>query len=535
MGTLSAFGKAYIDAQADATSLLPHDFRDPSARAKSVEVALAQRAHPALLSSLRANHARWGCSPTQERHLRALEEGSAAVVVTGQQVGLLLGPLYTVYKAASAVATAQALSQETGKTVIPLFWLQTEDHDLEEIASAHIPPTSLMGHPLQVSLGAENERCSVWHVPLPQKIAPIMQAVRSHLEGLPHADELAPWYEAYSPGQGIGEAFAKRLCGLFADQGLLLLQPREPALAALAQPLHRRVLQEHEALSGLLTSRAEALKAKGFQVQIEPRPECSLSFYHPEGPEGPRFRLIPEGAHVQLAGHPFQASTDALLEALEEEPLRASTSALLRPLLQDTLLPTAAYVGGPGEISYFAQMPPLYQWLGRPMPLIIPRARFVAVEGFIQEQLSALALSPDALKQPDEELLARWLEDAPGPSEQVLQERVLDPLKSALASLQDEIEALDPNLLKALNKTGDSLAHNLGKFASKVRRARLYHDPQRVQKLSALRQHLMPKQAPQERLYTLPYFIAKYGQQAFIEKVLAALVPYDAAQKELQL
>src|SRR5439155_1167303 len=216
-----------------------------------------------------------------------------AAVVTGQQVGLFLGPLYTIYKAATAVVVARVLAAETGSPVVPVFWLQTEDHDLVEIASCSVPGVGAC-ETIAAPIAAEN-RISIAHHRLPAEIAGCLDQLEDAL------------------GDG-----------------------------SLAQA-HLERLRRH---------------------------------YRPGVPWSAAFAGV-------LA---------ALLAALRDEPRRFSTSALLRPIVQDTLLPTVAYVGGPSEVAYFAQLGPLYRAFDRTPPLVVPRARFRITDGRTRRLLDRLGL-----------------------------------------------------------------------------------------------------------------------------------------------
>src|SRR6218665_1155814 len=261
----SSFSASWLRGDPRALEFLPDHFRHRSARAEAVGAAASRTVAPALHAALVARHARLAPSPSRERNLELLARPGTTVVVTGQQVGLFLGPLFTIYKAASAIVAARALAEETGRPCVPVFWLQTEDHDLPEIDHTFIP--SAAGALLRVALGvpdAAHSRTPVAHRRLGASVTGALATLRAQLGGQSHADEhLALLERAYRPEAAMADAFAEVLSTLFADEGLVFLDPRDPRLAPLSAPLHRRAIEEATAIANGLAERGCALGAAG--------------------------------------------------------------------------------------------------------------------------------------------------------------------------------------------------------------------------------------------------------------------------------
>ena len=516
-----------------------------SAAALARAVARASRPlAPEVHRVLVAQNARLAASPARDAHLEALRRGAAAVV-TGQQVGLFLGPLYTLYKAASAVVLARALAERTGTPVVPVFWLQTEDHDLAEIASVAVPSGPRVAT-LAVPVDPAN-RIAIAHCRLPAEIAGCLDALGDAIAegqgGRPpdaHAAEhLARLRRHYRPGAPWAEAFAGVLGELFAPEGLVLIDPRDPVLARAVAPVHARALADAAPIAAaLIASDAELVRA-GFATAVHVRPGAPLSFFHPDGPLGPRCRLEPAGGdpgdsdRLVECGRTAVHSRAELAAALDADPLRFSTSALLRPIAQDTLLPTAAYVGGPGEVAYFAQLPPLYRAFDRPVPPIVPRARFRIVDQRARRLLDRLGLAADDAARPEAELLARLRgADPPGaaPTGAEVTARLLAPFVAAHGELAAQLAGAGPDVVRALARTAASVERAIGKLAGKAERAALYRDAVRVDAVRRLRALLAPDGAPQERTHGLAGFAARASDRAIVERVVAAIDPADPAQ-----
>lgn len=503
-------------------------------RAQAVRAAMRPLAK-SVAEALEAQNARLPSSAARDANLAALRDGAAAVV-TGQQVGLFLGPLYTVYKAASAIKLARALQEETGEKVVPVFWLQTEDHDLVEIASC----TCLTAHGKSLRLAvpvASDNRVPVAHAVLPPDVEGQLGALRAALVELPHGREhLARLEAAYRPGVSWADAFAQVLSALFAEEGLVFIDPRDPAFGSHAAPLHRRAIDEAGPIASALIERSAALERQGLPVQIHVREGAPLSFFHPDGAAGPRFRLAPAAQGFSLVGDDRELSLDALRRALEEDPLRFSTSALLRPILQDTLLPTAAYVGGPAELAYFGQLQPLYDHFGLRMPLVVPRAKLRVVDDQIAQTCSRVKATPEEASALSEEALLERLQ-SPGNTDAAaaLEDTLVLGFEQALNKATQDLRVPPAALATPLRKTKSTVMRAARKLRANYEKALAQQNRDAVEGVKMLRRSLMPDGVPQERVYGLSGFAARIGERPFIERVLEVITPFEAKVKDLRI
>ncbi len=552
------FTPAWLAGDPEALALLDDGFRRDDRLDAALAAAAARPIAPAVLAALEARNDGPDddprASPARRANLRALCEPGATVVVTGQQMGLFLGPLYTLYKAAAAIVDARALAARSGRPCVPVFWLQTEDHDLEEIDTCAV--LTAAGDLTTLRVGAPGSTAAA-RVPVGARtlgpgIGAALEALATALDDAPFAAEvLALLRRAYRPEVRWSEAFADVLAQLFADEGLLVLDPRDPALAAEATALHLRCLDAVDAIAATLTARSDALEAAGFAAQVHVRPGAPLLFFAPEGADGPRYRLAPAAASAaaatasdagrrwMLVGHPdgLQLDDATLRARIVAEPRAASTSALLRPLLQDTLLPTVAYVGGPGEIAYFAQLPPLYALLEVPMPVVVPRARFVVVPPRQAQLLDKLGLG--ALQACGDEAALRATLAAGAVADGFEPATAIDAaLRAALdpvfARLGVAMERLDPNLGKTVSRSRGAIDDTVTKLLGRYEAALARRDADATARLARVRAALCPGDAPQERVLGLPGIAAQVGTATLVQAVLAACVPLDGALRELR-
>lgn len=513
----SAFSPAFLDGEGRALRFLEDAFRKPAARAAAVARASTRKVSPEVLATLRAQAGDAGFGAQSEPSLERLARPGATVVVTGQQVGLFLGPLYSLYKAAACIVTARALEAQTGQPCVPVFWLQSEDHDFEEVQGCDV--LSAAGAVEHLAVEGPQGRCSLAQRLLGQDVLRALDTLDQALEGLPHTGEVRALLRAhYRPERGWVQAFAGVLRALFAAEGLLCLDPRDARLAPTLARLHLRAFEGHDALVQGLAAREEALRAAGFEVQVPLRPSSSLSFVHPDGAAGPRFRLEREGRDWKHEGRlvvPERVSPDCF-----------SSSALLRPALQDSLLPTAAVVLGPGELNYFAQLAPVYAAFELPVPMVVPRARFRVVDARSRARLSKLGLSAAELEAPRQALLARL---APSPQAADLERRLVEALEPILA----EVKSDEPSVAKGLQRTRGTIARAASRLCARIARAQQQQDAALVARVDALQAALAPGGAPQERVLSFPSMAARYGVQAFTQRVLAHVVPFEPRVQEL--
>ena len=536
------FSNSYLSGESAARAFVPLDVRSPAVRAERTRAAAARRLDPALLDELRAQQARLPASPAREANLAALAGGGTAVVATGQQVGLFLGPLYSFYKAASAVAVARALAAEAGVPVVPLFWLQTEDHDFAEIAGCTVAGGDGTPAPLALPAeGASDARVSIAHRRLGPEVEPLLARLAELLPPGPAANETLALLRAhYRAGQPLAGAFAGVLAELFRDQGLLIFDPRVAAAARLAAPVAGRAIAEADAIGADLARRAAELEAAGFDVQIPVRDDCALVFFHRDGATGPRHRLSRCPGGWALVGSTHVASEAEVAAALAREPLRLSTSALLRPIVQDTLLPTAAYVGGPAEVSYFAQLGPLYARFGLTPPLVVPRARFLCVDARSRRLLRELALSPaDLLSTAEDELRMRLPSSrpagAPDPAALEAEARRISDAAAELTGAIAQAQAADRNLGRAAARTRDSVFGALQRLVRRYHRTLAERDAVTADRVRRLYQALAPGGVPQERVYAWPSLAGRHGPAALTRAVLDRLSAIDPFAGALQV
>lgn len=505
--------------------------RDAAALRLQAREASARRVGDGVLDAIRSvSGDRW--TAAQGASLDALRAGHASVVVTGQQVGLFGGPLYSVLKAATAIRLAAELSAESGVSVVPVFWLQTEDHDLHEIDHTWVYGREMglqrvgvdrserrhRASPLSVSVGRRRLRASVQDA---------LEAVESALEGRPYATEVIEGLrDAWHPNAGWGEAFASWMQGLFGDTGLLLLDPLHAGISRAWAPAVRSALGNWREVADRSVAHAAAMREQGYETQVHIRADSPLLFAHPDGVEGPRHRLqaLP-GDVFRLLGDGRRLTLSELQEWVDAKPECLTSSALIRPVLQDSILPTAAYVGGPGEIAYWAQLAPIYRALGVPPTPIVERWHARIVPSYTASLLRKLDVEPADVESDARVLASARLAKSEGMSVEALRDALSQsPLHQLDLQAARWVERF-PGLDRARSRTRGTVERALARFVSRCEREIATADGVWRGRIERAQAVLRPCDGPQERTLAVAVFQAEVGQKRLIRDMLERARP----------
>jgi bacillithiol synthase len=427
-------------------------------------------------------------------NIERLRAGAAAVV-TGQQVGLFGGPLFCLLKA----VTAAAYAEKTG--AVPVFWLATEDHDFEEVNHVNFPETD---HLKKFSVNVPHaEGAPVGNIVFSDEITAAVQQVQS-LFGASEAGELLA--ASYRPGENFGSAFARFYSRACAELGIIFLNPLDPELHRVTTPVFSKALEQAGEINQRLLDRNQELESSGYHAQVKVTPTHTLCFYLEDGVRTP-VRLH-ENDFV-VAGRKF--SRKEMLEEAQRCPERFSANVLLRPIIQDYLLPTLFYIGGPAEIAYFAQIETVYRALEKRVTPVLPRFFATLVEPRQAKLLDRYGLTLTDLFAGPEKLREMIAERGLPESVTKSFDTAGDHLETALQLIQASLEKLDRTLVDAANNAGSKMRHQLQTLREKAARAEARKDSEIQRHADELSTLLYPNKELQEREIGSAYFLLKYG------------------------
>jgi bacillithiol biosynthesis cysteine-adding enzyme BshC len=448
-------------------------------------------------------------SATATRALEALRAG-AGTVLTGQQVGLFGGPLYTPLKAATALARARQAT-ECGRPHVAIFWLATEDHDFAEINHVTFPSRKELRELTYARTPANP--VPVGGVELDETIEPLIEQAWELLGASDAMDALAA---AYKPGRTFGQAFGEFYAKAFAAQGLLVLDASVSEVHRLGAPVLRAAIERADELHAALLKRNKELETAGYHAQVAVTPQSSLLFLIDER-SGARQALkrVPAGAgepdDLWQAGRDRFTTAD-LLGILAAEPHRISPAALLRPVFQDYLLGTSLIVGGPAEVAYFAQSAVLYERILGRVTAAEPRLSATLIEPAIGELLRKHELGLDRVFHENADSLAQLLAARAMPAEG---KRKLSSVGSALDSelgpLLEYMKAMDPGLGRSAETAASKMRYQMNRLRRLAANFEMQREGSLRRHAEAIERALNPGGVMQERVHGAAYYFARYG------------------------
>ncbi len=520
LSIVPGLSRLFLDYAKADHALAPFYSASPCAHRWGAASELPSSHRGALADLLTAQNHAFEAGSLAFANIEKLRSGARAVV-TGQQVSLFGGPLYTLHKAATAVRLAEQGSASTGVPHVPIFWLATEDHDFAEAAQV-----SLRGRHALATISLHHEQAGagapVGGMRLGPGIGRALEQASALLGGTPAFSLLE---RCYRPEATFAGAFAQWLAATFREQGLIVLDASGRACHALGSEILRGAILGAEELERALLARGNELASRGYHAQVLVSPGSSLLFLLEEAAGERAHTRLPlkrRDADTWVAGRTTY-STAQLLAILDTEPERLSPNALLRPVFEDALLPTAAYVGGPAEIAYFAQTAVLYErLLGRVTP-VLPRLSATLVDAKTAGLLGHFELSlPDIFAASPAELAQRMGARAMPPEGKRTLAAAGQALDRELESVSGWMHALDPNLGRSADVAASKMRYQMNRLRRLAATYQLERDAGIRRKVQALAYALYPERHLEERIVGSASALARFG-----ERLPAALV--DAA------
>jgi bacillithiol biosynthesis cysteine-adding enzyme BshC len=447
-----------------------------------------------------------GAPPAALQAIARLRDPRAVAVVTGQQAGLFGGPLYTLLKAITALQLAQRARDEHGVPASAIFWVDSEDHDWQEVRSCPVLDGDLALRETSLGTPEGAGELPVARITLDGDIDRALADLGAALQPTEFTSEvLSALRECYQPGVRMADAFAKWMDRLLGARGLIVFESADPAAKPFVADLFARELEHPGHTASLALSAGEAMRAKGHEPQVVPQGDA-VALFRLNGGRVP-IRSRDQGF---TAGDRTLGREELIAEA-RSHPERFSPNVLLRPLVQDTLFPTVAYVSGPSELAYLGQLKGVYQHFGVAMPLMYPRASVTLLDSASARFLARYDFPLVDLRPQDEASLNRLLESQlPASVEQALHETDA-VVRDRMAVVIDAVAQIDPTLSGAARTTLGRMEHDLRTLHNKIIHAAKKRDETLRRQFSRARALAFPAGHPQERTLGLPFFLNRYG------------------------
>jgi bacillithiol synthase len=473
----------------------------------------------ALADLLKRQAEEFGAGDAAKANIEKLRAGARAVV-TGQQVVLFGGPLLTILKAATAVARAKDATKATGVEHVPVFWLATEDHDLEEVDQVSLLTKNTV-ETLKAGLKVAHA-VPVGGVVPGSEMDTVLDRVSELLEFAPVSDWVRECYRPVGAGRPtLALAFGRLMAKIFAEQGLVVMDAASREFHALGASTLRCAIEHAAELQDALIARSEELVGAGYHAQVLVAEGGSMLFLLDEvtGERVALRRVVVDGKDGQWKAGGRTYSTAELMGILKAQPERLSPNALLRPVFQDTLLPTAAYVGGPAEIAYFAQSAVLYEAiLGRITP-VLPRLSATLLEPAI-----ATVMDKDEVQLPDAMTTAEALAQRLGARAMPIEGKrklaaVGNAVEVELAALTEYLAGMDESLGRAAKVSGSKMRYQMNRLRRMAATFELQKEASLLKHAQAITLNVFPGGHPQERVVAGVWFMARYGD-GLVEKLV---------------
>lgn len=463
-----------------------------------------------LCDTLLETNINCGASEKTLENIKLLREPDCVAVVSGQQAGLFTGPLYTIYKALSAVKLTECL-RGRGIKAVPVFWIATEDHDFAEVSKA----TVLSQKGELIELKNEPQRCyenlPVGYVALDDSIKKTIEDVFQTIPHTEFTDELRGMIEdSWKAGADFGDAFGKLLTNILGEYGLIMLCPLNEQLKKLAAPLYVEAIKNSKEIVRALQTRSRELEENKYHAQVLVADDYFPLFWQAKNKTRHALKQTKKGTY-KVKDVEREFTLDELAEIAAQNPERFSPSVVLRSVVQDYLLPTITYYGGAAEIAYFAQSSEVYKILKRPQTPIMHRASFTLVEPKHAKTLDKYDLELKNLFTGIEFVLPQIVEKFLNKEMANVFAEVEENINQQLVRLDRNLVELEPTLAETLTNRRRKILYHISNLRGKFQHAQIQKDRVIQRQIETLFASLAPHKSLQERTLNIIWFLNFYG------------------------
>lgn len=498
----------YWSSNTTIHTFFEYEYSDESFQKRAAYLEQQMKDQTELTMIIRQFMEPFGLSDKINEHLKQLEQG-ALVVVGGQQAGVLTGPLYSVNKAISVIALAKEQSVKLQRPVVPIFWIAGEDHDLEEINHTYtISGTSVKKRAYSerskrktmASSTALNQEAMTQFMNAVMKDfgeTAYTEGIRKHLQ------------DALRESNTFTDFFARLMNHLFKEEGLLMIDAADTRFRQYESQNFTHIIRNNEEIAQAVTAQEQAFDKAGYGTPIFSTSEAANLFYVKDGERHLLERR--QDQFVNLAAN-IKLSREALLEIAEIHPEQLSNNVVTRPLMQEMILPVLAFVGGPGELAYWATLKEAFSVLGLQMPIFAPRLHITLITRQVEQLLKEYDLSVVDVwdgkgEQLKEQFMASVQDEEAKRQIQTMQQLICEKFEELEAHLESQQIPLDKIIMK--NKENHLKQFNY--LQQKIEQTVLTKHEATIRKFLILQNELYPNDSFQERSYNPYQFMNEFG------------------------
>jgi len=508
----------YLHNFSSVTKFFPGDFRSLESIVEKTNAIQFKKTEREILVHVLLEQAREFHSREQSRNnIELMNDENTFAIVTGQQVGIFGGPLYTIYKAITAVKLASLLRKKyPEKNFVPIFWMEGEDHDFNEANKVTLINGEQKTETFRYFPGgipSEETRGAVGEIIFDFFFNEMKSRLFQSLSQTEFTESAVSMFsQCYCDGVSFTVAFARLLNALLGDCGIVFLNPNEKRLKQIVSTIYKKELQEFPRTSHLVIEQSAELEQQ-FEAQVKPR-AINLFLLYRNG----RYAIEPVENGFRLKGSHKYFSQLELFSLLEESPEKFSPNVVLRPICQDTLLPTAAYVAGPSEIAYFAQFKLMYEYFKIPMPIIFPRASITLLEPRVERTMEKYNLRITDFFSEKDLLMRNVTQRISEFSATEIFTETENVLQWQFEQLQLKLSAIDTTLVAALETSKNKILYQLSTLKERALASQQKKYQASLNQLEKSQLSIFPNESLQEREFNVLYFLNKYGMP-FLEKL----------------
>ena len=449
-------------------------------------------------------------------NINSLNQTKTIAVVTGQQLGILGGPLYTLAKILTAIRLANQLTERYDEyKFVPVFWLEGDDHDFNEVRAVNIldNENQILNIGYKEEISDDDAKQSIGNLIFDEALNEFLNKIDLNLRDTEFKNDLInKLKECYQVGKSFKKSFRDLLFFLFDEFGLIIFDPQDTKVKSILKPIFKKEINDFKIHTQKLIQ-VSAILEEVYHAQVKVKP-VNL-FYHTD--DG-RYSIEPVEEIYKLRRKRKQFTKDEILAEIENTPERFSPNVLLRPICQDYIFPTGLYVAGPSEISYFAQVTPLYDFYDINTPIVYPRSSFTLLEKNIASSLDKFDLSMNDVFLGFEELKEKVITELSENNVESVFNESSNEIELIFDKLKENLFAIDKTLVEASARTKEKIFSTINELRAKAIKAQDNKYETTIRQLIKISNSLYPNGNLQEREINFVYFYNKYGKE-LIKKI----------------
>ncbi|WP_442599400.1 bacillithiol biosynthesis cysteine-adding enzyme BshC [Neobacillus sp. D3-1R] len=531
------FASGYLQQAPEIMSFFDYRFNDKAHDLNRL-LELQNRTFPrdVLADHIESFMNRYSSSSKVKESLQKLRNPQSTVIVGGQQAGILTGPLYSIHKVISIIKLAEEKEKELGIPVIPVFWIAGEDHDYHEVNHVFVPngqtlikkayPEKVLQKKMVSDITLNQDVCLLW--------------AKEVLEGLGEAEYtqvIQNFTEnAIQQSRDFVDFFAFFVMELFKDKGLLIVDSGNPDLRKIEKDFFIKQIKQQKEISFALQEQQLEILKSGFSLTIEAQANSANLFYY-ENNFNERL-LLEYHAENQLFISKNKAvsfTEDQLINIAKEYPERLSNNVVTRPLMQEFLFPTLAFIAGPGEIAYWAELKKVFGIFSMKMPPIVPRLNITFLERAVERDIEDLGLTiEEVLLSGTSNAVKDFFDSVKDVELEEQFNHIKEQVSLQYEIIEQKLSNLDKGLLPLLNKNELKLQEQIDFMKVKIDQSIQQKHAITFQKFNRIENSLRPNGVPQERVWNILYYLNKYGFQ-LIYDLMELPFEFDGLHKVIKV